>query len=89
MQNRFLLLFFVAFLMGALYVEAQYNGFQLEQQKPPSLLPQPGPGEMAILMELRQMNRLLEQNNQILQEQNRMLKDFLAQAQADRTARRK
>lgn len=59
---------------------AQYTGFDLEEAKPPRLLPTTGPGDRAIINQLQQTNRLLEQSNQILTDQNRLLKQLITES---------
>jgi len=85
-MSRKIMLLISAFLLclTAAYVYGQYTGFDLEQKQPPTLFPKPGPGEMAIVNELRQTNRLLEQNNQLLQDQNRLLTELLTLTAANR-----
>jgi hypothetical protein len=61
------------------YTFAQYTGFDIEESKPPRLLPTTGPGDRAIINQLQQTNKLLEQNNQILMDQNRLLRELVVQ----------
>jgi hypothetical protein len=78
MAKRYLLVAVIVLLIfAAFHAYAQYTGFDIEKREPPSLLPQVGPGERAIINELRQANGLLEQNNQLLTEQNRVLRELL------------
>ena len=57
---------------------AQYTGHDIEKMTPPDPYPKPGPGDVAIIRELQETNRLLHQQAELLKEQNRLLKDTLA-----------
>ncbi len=57
---------------------AQYTGHDVEKMTPPDHYPKPGPGDVAIIRELQETNRLLHQQAELLKEQNRLLKDTLA-----------
>lgn len=65
---------------GCLQVLAQYTGHDLEQKKPSDLFPQPGPGEIEIINQLEQTNRLLSEQKQLIAEQNRLIKEYLDRA---------
>lgn len=68
----------VLILAGAYFSYAQYTGFDIEEKKPPSLFPVPGPGASAIVRELQKTNRLLLEQNQLISEQNRLLRENAA-----------
>jgi hypothetical protein len=73
-------LFLVILLIAAaalVWSQNSYTGFDLERAKPQTLFPTRGPGDSAIVNELRETNRLLQEQNQLLQEQNRLLKAHL------------
>jgi len=53
---------------------AQYTGFDIENRQPATLYPTRGPGDEAILRELRETNRLLQQQNRLLEEQNKLMR---------------
>jgi cell division protein FtsB len=57
---------------------AQYTSHELEKLPPPDHYPKPGPGDVAIIKELQETNRLLHQQAELLKEQNRLMKDTLA-----------
>jgi hypothetical protein len=57
---------------------AQYTSHEIEKLPPPDHYPKPGPGDVAIIKELQETNRLLQQHAELLKEQNRLLKDTLA-----------
>jgi hypothetical protein len=80
MRKKFLPAAFAILLsLFSVYTFAQYTGFDIEERKPPGLLPMAGPGDRAIINQLQQTNRLLEQNNQILTDQNRLLRELVIQ----------
>lgn len=63
-------------------ISAVFLGFSQEQlqdplKAPPTLYPEPGPGDIAIVKELEETNRLLREQIQILQDQNRLLRQHL------------
>ena len=68
---------------AVLLICAAFFGFSQESLKqeplksPPTLYPEPGPGELAIVRELEETNRLLREQIQILQDQNRLLRQHL------------
>jgi hypothetical protein len=64
-------------LLAAVSSYAQYTGFDLENRKSATLFPTKGPGDEAIVTELRETNRLLQQQNRLLEEQNRLLRTHL------------
>ena len=59
-------------------------GFAQEQpaqedplKNPPTLYPEMGPGDKAVVQELQEINRLLREQIQILHEQNKLLRQSL------------
>ena len=56
---------------------AQYTGSELEQKQPENLYPHPGPGDLLIVEQLKETNRLLQEQSRILAEQNRILSESL------------
>lgn len=77
--KRILLLTAAFVLAGVLFSFAQYNNSQQDPNAPPSLYPQPGPGELLIIDQLKETNRLLQQQNQLLTDQNQILVDTLSE----------
>ena len=59
---------------------AQYTGSDLERKKPDNLYPEPGPGDLLIVEQLRETNRLLQEQTRLLTEQTRILLNALEQA---------
>jgi hypothetical protein len=57
---------------------AQYTSHEMEKLKPEDPFPKPGPGDVAIIRELQETNRLLQQQSDLLKEQNQLLKETLA-----------
>ena len=66
-------------LVGIVVSFAQYSNSQQDPNAPPSLYPQPGPGELLIVDQLKETNRLLQQQIQLTSEQNQILIDTLEQ----------
>jgi hypothetical protein len=77
MKIRLFLWVALVLIFGCLQLFAQYTGPELEKQKPPDLYPQAGPGELAIIHQLEETNRLLTEQKQMIAEQNRLLKEYL------------
>jgi hypothetical protein len=65
--------------------KAQYTGHEIEKMNPPDPYPKPGPGDVAIIRELQETNRLLQQQADLLREQNRLLKETLAKLEPGST----
>jgi len=74
MKTKLWLIAIFLFIAAIVWSQTQYTGFDLERAKPQTLFPTRGPGDVAIVTELRETNRLLQEQNQLLQEQNRLLK---------------
>ena len=77
MKIRLFLWVALILAFGCFQLFAQYTGSELEQKKPPDLYPQAGPGEVAIIHQLEETNRLLSEQKQMIAEQNRLLKEYL------------
>jgi hypothetical protein len=75
-----LLLALILSLSFVLVTFAQYTGADLERKKPENLYPEPGPGDLLIVDQLRETNRLLQEQTRLLTEQNRILLNALEQA---------
>lgn len=71
--------FFVVFAFAMLLMVglAQFAGSQNDQNQTPNLYPQPGPGELLIVDQLKETNRHLQEQNRLLSDQNRILIDTL------------
>lgn len=74
-RNTFFLIF--AFLMLLLLGYAEFGGSQNDQNQAPNLYPQPGPGELLIVDQLKETNRQLQEQTRLLSDQNRILIDTL------------
>jgi hypothetical protein len=85
-MNKWMILLF-AFLISAtaLVVFAQYTGSDLERKPPENLYPNPGPGDLLIVDELKETNRLLQQQLTLLTNQNRLLTDTLNEMKKQQT----
>jgi hypothetical protein len=64
-------------LFGAVVGFAQYTGSELEKKSPETLYPNPGPGDLLIVEQLKETNRLLQEQLTLLSNQNRLLTDTL------------
>ena len=58
---------------------AQYTGSELERKKAENLYPEPGPGDLLIVDQLKATNIQLQEQTSLLAEQNRILLDTLDQ----------
>jgi hypothetical protein len=65
---------------------AQYTGTELEQKQGENLYPQPGPGELLIVDQLKETNRQLQEQTKLLSEQNRILIDTLEEMKKNETS---
>jgi hypothetical protein len=81
MRKPIVILAILLIFGGILVCYAQYNEGQWEN-KPPSLYPQAGPGDLMIVNQLKETNRLLEQQNALIGEQNTLIKTLLTQQSA-------
>ena len=71
--------------LTAVAVFAQYTGSELERKPPENLYPNPGPGDLLIVDQLRETNRLLQQQLTLLTNQNRLLTDTLSEMRKQQT----
>ena len=82
MMKKPVLILAVCLIFGGILIcYAQFNENQWGD-KPPSLYPQAGPGDLMIVNQLKETNRLLEQQNALIGEQNTLIKTVLAQSAA-------
>jgi len=68
-------------------VFAQYTGSELERKPPENLYPNPGPGELLIVDQLKETNRLLQEQLTLLTSQNRLLTDTLNEMKKQQPAK--
>lgn len=81
MLKKSVLLLTLVILLGFVVITfGQYSGADLERKKPENLYPEPGPGDLLIVEQLRETNRLLQEQTRLLTEQNRILLNTLEQA---------
>ena len=66
-------------LSVTVFAFAQYTGSDIERKRPENLHPEPGPGEILIIDQLKHTNTQLEEQTQLLSEQNRILLETLDQ----------
>jgi hypothetical protein len=71
--------------LSAVIVFAQYTGSELERKPPENLYPNPGPGDLLIVDQLRETNRLLQQQLTLLTNQNKLLTDTLNEMKKQQT----
>lgn len=85
-RNTFFVIF--AFLMLLLLGYAEFGGSQNDQNQAPNLYPQPGPGELLIVDQLKETNRQLQEQTRLLSEQNRILADTLEHLRKSEAAKK-
>jgi hypothetical protein len=76
------LVLFVAICVIALVAAisfAQYTGSELERKPPENLFPHAGPGDLMIVDQLKETNRLLQEQLTLLSNQNKILSDALGE----------
>jgi hypothetical protein len=71
------LLLTISCLLVIVFCYAQYSDPQTLQHQPENLYPQPGPGELLIVDQLKETNKQLQEQTRLLTEQNRILVDTL------------
>ncbi len=79
MKKRTLLVAITIVLVSGLVSYAQYTGSEIERKKAENLYPEPGPGELIIIDQLKATNVQLQEQTRLLSEQNRILLDTLEQ----------
>jgi hypothetical protein len=85
-KKRIVLMSLCFLLAGGVWIFAQYNNSQSDSNAPPSLYPQPGPGELLIVDQLKETNRQLQEQTRLLTEQNKILAETLEQAKKQEAA---
>lgn len=86
MKNRILFIAMVVILFGAVAGFAQYTGSDLEKKPPENLYPHPGPGDLMIVEQIKETNRLLQEQVTLLSNQNRILSDALNEIKKQQTS---
>jgi hypothetical protein len=79
MKNHTILIGSILILALSLVCYAQYTGSELERKRPENLYPEPGPGDLLIVDQLKATNVQLQEQTRLLMEQNRILSETLAQ----------
>ena len=69
----------VLILVFYVFTFAQYTGSDIERKRAENLYPEPGPGDLLIVDQLKQTNTQLQEQTRLLSEQNRILMDTLEQ----------
>jgi len=77
MKKWMILILALVISLSAVVVFAQYTGSELERKPPENLYPNAGPGDMLIVDQLKETNRLLQEQLTLLTNQNRLLIDTL------------
>jgi hypothetical protein len=85
-KKRIILMSMCFLLAGGVWIFAQYNNSQSDSNTPPNLYPQPGPGELLIVDQLKETNRQLQEQTRLLTEQNRILAETLEQTKKQEAA---
>jgi hypothetical protein len=79
MRKRTLIAALTIVLITGVVSFAQYTGSDIERKRPENLHPEPGPGELLIIDQLKETNVQLLEQTRLLSEQNRILLDTLEQ----------
>jgi hypothetical protein len=79
MNRKTLVVGITILLLSGLVSFAQYTGSDIERKKAENLYPEPGPGELMIIDQLKATNVQLQEQTRLLSEQNRILQDTLEQ----------
>jgi hypothetical protein len=79
MKGKTLVVGITILLLSGLVSFAQYTGSDIERKKAENLYPEPGPGELMIIDQLKATNVQLQEQTRLLSEQNRILQDTLEQ----------
>jgi hypothetical protein len=70
---------FILVLALCVFAFAQYTGSDMERKPAENLYPEPGPGDLLIVNQLKESNTQLQEQTRLLTEQNRILLDTLEQ----------
>jgi len=79
MKNFVLFAAICIILLGVVVSFAQYTGSELERKPAENLFPHAGPGDLLIVDQLKETNRLLQEQVTLLSNQNRILSDALVE----------
>jgi hypothetical protein len=79
MKGKTLVICMTILMLSGLVSFAQYTGSDIERKKAENLYPEPGPGELMIIDQLKETNVQLQEQTRLLSEQNRILRDTLEQ----------
>ena len=79
MKKRTIFVSLMLIVVLAVAGYAQYTGSDLERKKGENLYPEPGPGDLLIVDQLKATNMQLQEQTRLLTEQNRILLDTLEQ----------
>jgi hypothetical protein len=86
MKKETVLVSLILTVLLSLVCYAQYTGSDLERKRAENLYPEPGPGDLLIVDELKATNSQLQEQTRLLMEQNRILSDTLAQLRKQQPA---
>jgi hypothetical protein len=79
MKRKTLVVCITILLLSGLVSFAQYTGSDIERKKAENLHPEPGPGELMIIDQLKETNVQLQEQTRLLSEQNSILRATLEQ----------
>ena len=79
MKGKTLVVCMMTLLLSGLVSFAQYTGSDIERKKAENLYPEPGPGELMIIDQLKETNVQLQEQTRLLSEQNSILRATLEQ----------
>ena len=86
MKTQTMVVSLILIVVLSLVCYAQYTGSELEQKRPENLYPEPGPGDLLIVDQLKTTNIQLQEQTRLLTEQNRILTDTLEQMKKQQQA---
>jgi hypothetical protein len=79
MKRKTLILGITVLVLWGVVTFAQYTGSDIERKKAENLYPEPGPGELMIIDQLKETNGQLQEQTRLLSEQNSILRATLEQ----------
>lgn len=88
MTSKKLLAGCIIILSMTAFAFAQYTGSDIERKRPENLHPEPGPGEILIIDQLKHTNTQLEEQTRLLSEQNRILIETLDQLKKQQSVKK-
>jgi hypothetical protein len=88
MKNLILFAAISVIVLGVAISFAQYTGPELGKRPADNLFPHAGPGDLMIVDQLKETNRLLQEQVTLLSSQNRILSDALNEIKKQQSPRK-